>query len=228
MDFVQRILFRFRKEGPARFLSHRDLMRLFERALRRAAIPLRMTEGYNPHPRFSIAFALPLGMEADEEVLEVQLREPLSAAEAHQRLSAQMPDGLVIRSAQALPKGVRARVRSVVYEAELPADVPCTPQAIEALLTRETIPVERVTRKGRRSLDLRPALMALDLEGRRLRMQIRVDPGGTPRPTEVLEALLGPAGAGQAGPRLRRTRVHLADLSRGGSAAARFNKRHGK
>ena len=85
----QRLLFRFRKEGQARFLSHHDLMRLFERALRRAALPLRMSQGYHPHPRLSILSALPLGLEADDEALEVQLQPPLPPAEALARLRAQ-------------------------------------------------------------------------------------------------------------------------------------------
>jgi radical SAM-linked protein len=228
MDPVQRILFRFRKEGPARFWSHRDLMRLFERALRRAAFPLRMTEGYNPHPRFSITLALPLGVAADEEVIEVQLREPVSLVEARQRLAAQMPQGLEICSAEALPPGKTARVNSVVYETELPPDVPCTSEAVAAFLARESIPVERTSRKGRRSLDIRPALTDLKLKGRRLRMQLRVDPQGTPRPTEVLEALLGAEAAERSSPRLRRTRVNLAGPPRDRSTAACPTERHGK
>ena len=61
---------RFTKTGRMRFLSHHDLMRLFERALRRTGLPLRMTEGYNPHPIISFPTALGLGIESLDEVLE--------------------------------------------------------------------------------------------------------------------------------------------------------------
>lgn len=212
---VQRVLFRFRKEAQARFLSHHDLMRLFERALRRAALPLRMSEGFNPHPRISILLALPLGVEADDEALEVQFEPAVDPAEALERLRAQMPTGIEVTAANALPPGARARVESATYQAELPPEVPLAAEAVERFLGRESIVVERSTPKGARSLDIRPATEWMRLDGRRLAFQLRVGQAATPRPTEVLAELLG---AGQAaGPaiRLRRTRLNLRIASGG-------------
>jgi radical SAM-linked protein len=213
----QRVLFRFRKEGNARFLSHHDLMRLFERALRRAGLPLRMSEGFNPHPRFSIVLALPLGVEATDEALEVQFQPPLEPADALARLQAQMPAGLSLTGAQALPAGADVRVESVVYEADLPADAELEPDAVERLLACDALVVERTTPKGTRTIDLRPALAWMRLDSRRLAFQLAIDPGGTPRPTEVLNALLRrdqPASPAAPAGRLRRTKVNLAIASR--------------
>ena len=205
----QRILARFSKEGEARFLSHHDLMRLFERALRRAALPLRMTQGFNPHPRLAILSALPLGVEADEEPIEVELEPPVPPDEVRERLAAQLPKGIRLRSVQALPEGVRARVESLDYAATLPADRGVGPADVERLLACQAVVVERATPAGPRRMDLRPALEAMAVEGRRLAFRLRVAPEGTPRPTEVLDALLGrPAGSDPA-IRVRRTKVNL-------------------
>jgi len=220
---VQRVLFRFRKEGNARFLSHHDLMRLFERALRRAGLPVRMSEGYNPHPRFSILLALPLGVEATDEALDVQFQPPVEPADALARLQAEMPAGLSLPAAQALPAGMDVRVESVVYEADLPPGIAAEPQAVERLLASRELVVGRTTPKGTRTIDLRPALAWMRLDGRRVAFQLTVAPGGTPRPTEVLLALLGrdPAVSPAAlTGRLRRTNVTLAIGPRAGRRPA--------
>lgn len=209
MDFT-RVLFRFSKEGDARYLSHRDLMRLFERALRRAGLPLRMTQGFNPHPRMAILLALPLGVEADEEPFRVDFEPPVAAEEAWERLGAELPAGIRVRSARELPPGGKARVAAVAYAVELPEAVAARAD-VKGFLARQAIPFERVSPKGRRTLDLRPAVTGMALEGRRLRFDLRVGAEGTPKPTEVVAALVGEEAAVEAS--YRRTRVVVAEPS---------------
>ena len=206
MDF-NTVLLRFSKEGDASYLSHHDLMRLFERALRRAGLPVRMTQGFNPHPRMAILLALPLGVEADDEPVRLELEPPQAPAHVQARLGAQLPDGIRLLSARELSPGAKPRVVAVAYEAELPRDAPAEAD-VESLLARDAIAVERVRPKGRRTIDLRPALAAMALEGRRLRFELLVAAEGTPTPTEVVAALLDDRAA--AGARYRRTKVTLA------------------
>lgn len=209
MDF-QRILLRFSKEGEASTLSHRDLMGLFERALRRAGLPVRMSQGFNPHPRMSILLALPVGVEADQEAIEIGFEPPVAPAEVQERLAAQLPKGIRLRTAEALPPGVRPTVAEVAYEAELPPSVEVTPADIEAFLARTEVVVERSTPKGHRRLDIRPAVAGMSLEGGRLSFRLVVGAEGTPRPDEVVGVLLA-RGAGDAPRvRLRRTELKLA------------------
>ena len=209
----QRILFRFSKEGEAKFLSHRDLMRLFERALRRAGLPVRMSQGFNPHPRLSILSALALGVEAANEAVEIGFEPPVAPAEAMGRLGEQLPEGVRLRSAQALPEGARMRVESVVYEAELPAGRSLEPEAVSRFLAQEAAVVERATPAGRRAVDVRPAVEGMAIEGGRLRFQLRVSQGGTPKATDVLAAVLGCAPEDVAGIPLRRAAVNVAVAS---------------
>jgi len=207
---VQRILFRFSKEGDASYLSHRDLMRLFERALRRAELPVRMTQGFNPHPKLSILLALPLGVEADEEAIEIEFEPPVAPAAALDRLRAQLPEGVRLTRAEALPPGARARVVAAAYEAQLPPDAPLTQGDLERLQARDAIPIERTSPKGRRTVDIRPALAALSLEGRTLRFELHVGQAALPRPTEIVAACLRRDDTELPGLRLRRTTLTLA------------------
>ena len=82
------------------YISHLDLMRLFMRAMRRADLPLKMTEGFSPHPKLSIRRALKLGLESDGEDASVVLREQISPQEFRQRLQEQLPEGIKIINVQ--------------------------------------------------------------------------------------------------------------------------------
>ncbi len=95
-----RISFKFSKKGDMKFISHLDLMRLFTRAMRRAELPLKMTEGFSPHPKFSIKKALKLGVESDNEEATVVLREFVRPQELEERLQKQLPEGISIRESR--------------------------------------------------------------------------------------------------------------------------------
>jgi len=204
-----RVLFRFSKEGEARFLSHHDLIRLFERALRRAELPVRMTEGFNPHPKFAILSALPLGLEGDEEALEVHFDRPIPATEALERLARQLPPGISAHSASPIEPGAALVVVRSRYRVVLPEGVELREADVDAFLARSHSVVER--RNGRK-LDIRPAIADLRLEGRVLHFEVVHGQRGTPRPAEVLEAV-----AGRPAPptlRVRRTRLDVQIVSK--------------
>ena len=99
---MYRITFTFAKKGTMKFISHLDLMRLFMRAVRRAALPIKMTEGFSPHPKISLKRALKLGVESDNEEATFVLRETISPQEFKQRLQKQLPEGIIIKDVIAL------------------------------------------------------------------------------------------------------------------------------
>jgi radical SAM-linked protein len=86
-----------------KYISHLDLMRLFMRAMRRADFPLKMTEGFSPHPKISIRRALKLGLESDNEEASVVLKELIRLEEFKERLQEQLPQGIEIKVATLLP-----------------------------------------------------------------------------------------------------------------------------
>src|SRR5947209_15385925 len=101
---------RFRKHRDLRLISHHDLMRCFERMLRRAALPFHATEGFNPKPRMAFALSLALGIVGCEEVLELELDAWLSPEEIHERLTRQAPAGLEILSVRRIERKRKANV----------------------------------------------------------------------------------------------------------------------
>src|SRR5713226_396887 len=91
-----KVRIRFRKTGDLRLISHHDLMRCFERMLRRAALPFHCTAGFNPKPRLIFPLPLPLGVLGCREVAELELDEDITAQEVHDRLARHAPAGLEI------------------------------------------------------------------------------------------------------------------------------------
>jgi len=94
LDFV------FTKKGAMRYISHLDLMRLLTRAMRRADLPLKMSEGFSPHPKLSLKRALKLGLESEHEEGSIVLRLPVSQEEFKVKLQRQLPEGIQIRDVE--------------------------------------------------------------------------------------------------------------------------------
>jgi hypothetical protein len=102
---MQRVLFRFTKGEPVRFVSHLDLMRAFERAMRRAALPVSYSQGFNPRPRMAFASALSVGATSDWELCQIDLAEPIPAERLPalvEDLNKQLPHGLRVVDAWVL------------------------------------------------------------------------------------------------------------------------------
>ncbi len=180
---------RFSKTGKMRFLSHHDLMRLFERALRRTGLPLRMTEGYNPHPVISFPTALGLGIESLDEVMEFELSGWTAPRQIEKALGGQLPEGLAVLSAEAFDRKQRSYVDYVEYEADCPGRAEGLGERIAAFLGRKEVPVERVSDKGAKTVEIRQYVMAADHDGDRVLLRVRVTDQGTARPDEVLRAI---------------------------------------
>ena len=187
---VQRLRVRYAKRGRARFASHRDFGRAFERALRRAGVPMAYSSGFSPHPRISYANASPTGAASEAEYLEIALAEAREPAAVQASLDAALPPGLDILEVVESPPGALAdaltgsRWRVVV--------VGVAPEyraaAVAALLAETSVPVSRMTKNGLREFDARAAVVALDVVAEGLEMLLV---HGTPlvRPDDLLTGL---------------------------------------
>jgi len=94
-----KINFVFSKKSNSKFISHLDLMRLFVRAMRRAQIPVKITEGFSPHPKFSIKNALKLGLESENEEACIVIKELMEPELFVEKLNRQLPEGIRVKSA---------------------------------------------------------------------------------------------------------------------------------
>jgi len=213
--FIQRIRVRFQKCGDLAAISHLDLMRAFERALRRTELPLRMTEGFNPRPRMSFPAALGVGIEGLDEVMEFDLSDWAALAEIERRLRAQLPPGLNLLSVELAEPHRAALAREVAYRItprpDLKDDARIAAPALAELLARAEISVERLRKAKHKKVNLRPLIFSLDREGGDIVARFRAGPEGSAHPEEILAALGFDLETRRGGFRIVRTQVLLAN-----------------
>jgi radical SAM-linked protein len=162
---VQRVRVRFAKRGRLRFLSHRDVARSFERAVRRAAVPVAHSHGFSPHPRLSWIGAAPTGAASEAEFMEIGLTTPVDPAVLAKALDVALPAGLDVLDAVVADGAALAdRIDASRWLVELPGVEPgALRAALDALLATDTLVVERITPNGRRQIDVRAALVRAEV-----------------------------------------------------------------
>jgi radical SAM-linked protein len=159
---VQRLRLRYAKRGRLRFTSHRDIARAFERALRRAKVPMAYSAGFSPHPKISWVGAAPTGVASEAEYVEIQLAERVDPERLRLALDASLPIGLdVLTVVEAAPgTSLPDRVEASRWLIRLPeVSVEEAQRAVAALLLATEVPVERLTKNGPRILDARAAVV---------------------------------------------------------------------
>lgn len=163
---VARYRIRYAKRGRLRFASHRDFARSFERALRRAGVPMAYSAGFNPHPRISYANAVPTGAASEAEYLEIATAAELDVSQLRAGLGAALPDGFDIEAVvPARPPDLAERLQASVWRIVLPgSDVAAVRTAVEALLAADEVVVTRMTKKGLRSFNVRADVLRLECE----------------------------------------------------------------
>ena len=213
MMTATKVRLRFAKLGDLRLVSHHDLLRCLERTLRRARIPIALSQGFNPRPKVVFAQAMALGIEGRREVVELDLAEPMEPTEVLLRLQAATPPGLDWLEAKAVPPGRPAQVAALRYALEIPADRrDAARSALTDLMASASWPYtrHRPDRDRDIAIDLRPFLLdaGLDPLGA-LRFRLKMTPNGAARPEEVIDAL-GLRELLEGGAILVRTEVELA------------------
>lgn len=212
---MQRLRITYARDGGARYLSHLEMMRAWERVLRRAGWRLAYSQGFNPHPKLSFAAALPVGVAARAELLDVQMEEPRPLGSALDELSREMPPGLEVVGVVEVPVEAPPIQRSI-YAAEYVALCPIG--TLDALivevgrvLAAASLPRGRAREGKVVEYDLRPMIQAAEMaeDGERpvVRMRLRADAQGAGRADEVLREL----GLDPADCQITRTHLLLAE-----------------
>ena len=185
----------FTKQGALRYTGHLDLHRLWERAMRRADLPLNYSQGFHPQPKISIAAALPLGFSSLGEVLDVRFNADIAIEEIAARLGDSLPLDIKIINVESVDErepALQTQVLSAMYDVHLtePVDGSELTRKIKDLLASESLPRERRSK----FYDLRPLIETLDViteaDGKVwIQMKLAARDGATGRPEEVLNAL---------------------------------------
>ncbi len=164
-----RIFANYEKGEAVRFISHLDMQRLFQRAFRRAQVPLAYSQGFNPHPLLSFASALAVGYTGESEWLDVRLERPMELDAFKNAVNAMLPDGVYIKQALEAPQEtptLTALTASALYEVRVflktPLATAVLQQGIETLLNGEII-VKKKTKGGDKMVDIRPQLLSMEM-----------------------------------------------------------------
>jgi len=196
---VPRVRIAYRQEGPARYVSHLDVMRAFERAARRAGLPLAYSQGFNPRPKMTFAAPLAVGMSGCREYVDLELETEPDPAGVFELLRQNLPNGLVPVQVQAVATG--PSLMSLVHRSRYIAvgDVPvgldtgALQVGLKRFLGRGEIVVEQKRAKGVRRKNIRPGIYSLSarLDGDKLcfSMELKAGSAGNVRPDEVLAVL---------------------------------------
>ena len=196
---MQRLRISFSRGEALKYISHLDIIRLWERALRRAQIRLAYSEGFSPHPRISLAAPLSVGITSEVELMDVTVANQVSphwfSAAAGRQLPAGMEIGSVYPIAPSVPS-LQSQVRFAAYEVDIEtekgaAEIETT---ISHILALEQLPWHHYRDTGRRDYDLRVLiddiwLVGPERGGYTIGMRLRCDSNGSGRPEQVAAAL---------------------------------------
>ena len=212
---MQRLRVSFSRGDELKFLSHLDLMRLWERAFRRAGLALAYSEGFSPHPRISLAAPLSVGMTSQAEVMDVVLYRWMSPHAFTSQVAGQLPEGVVIEEVN--PVGIsepslQARVRFAEYQVEVETtkSIPEIESAIQSLLEVKEFPWQHQRDTGLHRYNLRPLIDEIWIIDQQaswctLGMRLRCGSSGAGRPEQVTNAI----GLPQRPRTIHRTRLIL-------------------
>jgi radical SAM-linked protein len=195
---MNRLRVRFKRGEEIKFISHLDLIRVWQRVFRRAGLELAYSEGFNPHPRLSLAAPLALGITGENELMDVYTVQPVSPHTFCAMASPQLPVGLQV--VQVFPIALevptlQSQVRFAEYEVRVETtEVDALKLRINATLAKDSIPWQHQRDTGIKSYDLRKLIDSVWLIAEEsciltLGMRLRCDSEGAGRPEQVTRAL---------------------------------------
>jgi radical SAM family uncharacterized protein/radical SAM-linked protein len=181
----------YSKTGAAKFFGHLEMVNLFTRAIRRAGIKLKYTQGFHPKPKMSFHDPLPVGMESEEESFYITLREPAGCDEIISSVNNQLPEGLLVTGCRNISANKRPEsCDTAVYRMTISDEI-FEEQKITAFDESSEWMVVRTTKKGRKKqIDLKEIVLRLALLGpKTLLMQLKIVEGTSVKPADVIQSI---------------------------------------
>jgi len=181
----------FSKEGAMRFIGHLDLLRLFQRAIKRSGLPVSYSAGFNPHQLVSFAMPLPIGHSSAAEYVDIEFEHPLD--DIASPLTAQLPDGLKIVNVHRLREGERAaaaQAAAAMYEIEFPELINLN-EYVNELMSAKSIIVEKKTKSGTAATDIRLDIFSLRAEGNTLHAMLASGSARNLKPELLVKYIYG-------------------------------------
>lgn len=191
-----KIRIKFSKHGPMKFIGHLDIMRYFQKAIRRAGIDIAYSSGFSPHQIMSFAAPLGVGLESDGEYLDIEVCTAASEQALMQALNAVMAEGICVLSIKKLPDNAKNAMASVAAAGYLVGfrqgkelDFPWQEKLI-SFLQKDAIVVMKQTKKSCLEYDLKPHIYALEIKGSEIFMLLDASSAGNIKPRMVMDAFM--------------------------------------
>lgn len=188
-----KVRIKFSKEGPVKFIGHLDVMRYFQKAVRRAKIDIAYSEGFSPHQIMSFAAPLSVGHESSGEYFDVELCSLVNEEDVKNRLNRVMAEGIQVLKVFVLPekeKNAMASVAAADYLVSCSEHVVLPEDWKEKLLTfysQESIPVVKKTKKGEKEINLKAGIYRLEIRENNVYLLVDAGSGSNLKPSFVLE-----------------------------------------
>lgn len=192
---VLKVRVKFAKEGAMKFIGHLDIMRYFQKAIRRAGIPIAFSGGFSPHMIMSFAAPLGVGVTSSGEYFDMELTEEMSSDEMTQRLNDTMADGMQVLSVRRIEDGKASACMALVAAADYRVSFRegKEPQAdwkdkLQDFLEQESIVIMRKTKRSQQETDIKPWIYQLELRGDDVWMRLSSGSVHNLKPELVMEA----------------------------------------
>lgn len=191
---------KFSKHGPVRFIGHLDVMRYFQKAIRRAEIDVAYSTGFSPHQIMSFAAPLGVGLESNGEYMDIEVHSITSCEDTMNRLNAVSAPGIQVTSVKILPEGAGNAMASVaaasytVYFREGREPRFAIADQLPAFLAKEQILITKETKKGSREVDLKQGIYELSWQDNAFHMLVDASSAGNIKPAQIIEAFLAENG----------------------------------
>lgn len=186
---------KFAKDGAMKFIGHLDIMRYFQKAIRRAGIPIAFSGGFSPHMIMSFAAPLGVGVTSSGEYFDMELTEEMSSAEMEKRLNDTMAEGMKVISVRQIPDGKASACMALVAAADYTVTFregkePSVEwkDRLQDFFNQESIVIMRKTKRSEQETDIKPWIYHLELAGDQIRMQLSQGSVHNLKPELVMEA----------------------------------------
>lgn len=185
---------KFKKYGALRFIGHLDVMRFFQKAIRRAHIPIAYTGGYSPHMIMSFANPLGIGITSEGEYFDIELKESISSSEAVSRLNAVMVEGIEVLSFRQIAEEKKMTGMAIVAAADYLLDPAAETlpdewkTQLDAFLAQPEIRIVKQTKRSEKEVDIKPLIYRMELQKEKIYMQLAAGSVENLKPGLVMEA----------------------------------------
>ena len=190
------------KNDRVKYISHRDFVRAFELALRRARLPLAYSEGFNPRPKMSFGLALGVGVTSDDEKILLSLAQQEDLSVIQEKLNANLPSDIRVTDAEEIPEGIKSPISAInasLFQITVACDADCASElqdAIIGMLKSEKISVTRIRDGRTKESDIRPSLKEASVKSFQdgdatIEIVLRIGESGGAGPQDFVQALKG-------------------------------------